>query len=74
MADLNEFQKSGRAGTGPFEQLTEEDIDDLEFMYLEEMDADTLEFLMEQAEELRDELEDRDPEEEDEGSVQTISF
>lgn len=66
MTDGNEFLKTDGAGTEPFETLTEDDIDDLEFMYLEELDAATLEFLTAQAEKLRRELESREPEGESE--------
>ena len=48
------------------EPLTEEDIEDLDSMILEGLDKAALEDLMAKAENLRDDLEDREPE--DEGS------
>ena len=66
MAEGNEFMKNGGTGTESFERLTEDDIDDLEFMYLEELDSATLEFLTAQAEELRRKLESREPEDKSE--------
>lgn len=48
-----------------YEPLTEEDIDDLGNMVLEELDEDGLEDLLEKAEELLDDLEEVEPEDED---------
>ncbi len=47
------------------EPLTEEDIEDLDSMILEGLDKAALEDLMAKAENLRDDLEDREPEDED---------
>ena len=49
------------------EPLTEEDIEDLDSMILEGLDKAALEDLMAKAENLRDDLEDWEPEDEDSG-------
>ncbi len=48
----------------PYEPLTDEDIDDFAFMDLDELDEDAMEDLLAKAEELQDDLEDREPEDE----------
>ena len=48
----------------PYEPLTEDDIDDFADMDLDELDETGLEDLLEKAEELQDEMADREPEDE----------
>ena len=71
--DLDRFLKtdglrilieSGVVRTEPYEPLTVDDIDDFAAMDLDEIDADHLEDLLEKAEDLRDELEDGEPDDE----------
>ncbi len=58
---------SGRKTASDGEPLTEEDIEDLDSMILENLNKGALEDLMTKAENLRDDLEDREPEDEDSG-------
>ena len=57
--------KSGEVKVEPYEPLTADDIDDFDSMNLDEMNADDLEFMLNQAEDLLDELEEEEPEEEE---------
>ena len=60
------IRDSEKKSAADCEPLTEEDIEDLDSMILEGLDKAALEDLMAKAENLRDDLEDREPE--DEGS------
>lgn len=48
-----------------YEPLTEEDIEDFDCMDLSNLNEDELEDLFDKADELRDDLEDKEPEDED---------
>ncbi len=71
--DLERFLKtdgirmmaSSKKSAADCEPLTEEDIDDFDSMILEGLDKGSLEDLMSKAEDLMDELEDREPKNED---------
>ena len=56
---------SGDIRTEPYEPLTVEDIDDFDSMNLEELSAADLTDLQEKAEELRDDLEEGEPDDEE---------
>ena len=72
--DLDRFLKtegirmmmaSDKKSAAEYEPLTEEDIENLDFMVLDELGKDSLAELLTQAENLRDDLEDREPETKD---------
>ena len=56
------LMESGEAPAKPYEPLTCEDIDDFAHMNLENLDKDALKDLLYKAEELRDALEEQEPE------------
>ena len=69
-SDLDKFLKtdglrilveSGAVRTEPYEPLTVDDIDDFAEMDLENKTTEDLEFLLDRAEDLLDELEDEEP-------------